>query len=69
MADRSIQTKDGITNYPTEDAFLAALKALFSGQQQFVSATKADGTMIDETAARALAGFEIGKGGIGETPI
>jgi hypothetical protein len=69
--DWLIQSKDGrfsdITHHATEDDFLAALKALFSGpKKQFVSATLSDGTMLDEASAKALAGFTIGESGIGQ---
>ena len=74
--DWLIQSKDGrfsdITHHATEDDFLAALKALFSGpKKQFVSATLSDGTVLDEASARALLGaaFTIGASGIGQAPI
>ena len=74
--DWLIQSKDrsisDITHHTTEDDFLAALKALFSGpKKQFVSATSSDGRMFDEASARALLGaaFTIGASGIGQAPI
>jgi hypothetical protein len=60
--DWTIQSKDrsisDITHHTTEDDFLAALKALFSGpKKQFVSATLSDGTVLDEASAKRWLGL------------
>lgn len=76
MADWIIKSKEGLTGrtgenrYTTEAGFITGLGDLFGDpKQQFVGATKADGTVLDEAAARKVAGFEIGKGGIGVDPV
>ena len=76
--DWIIQSRGEITrgisespNYTTEDDFLAALRDLFGDpKKQFVSATLSDGKVLDEAAARELAGgFAIGNSGIGQGSI
>jgi hypothetical protein len=72
--DWIIQSKDGsiseITHYTTEDGFLAALRDLFGDpKRKFISATLPDGTVLDEAAAKVLAGFAIGVSPIGQTPL
>jgi hypothetical protein len=72
--DWIIQSKDGsiseIRHYTTEDGFLTALRDLFGApKQQFISATLPDGTVLDEAAAKVLAGFAIGVSPIGQTPL
>jgi hypothetical protein len=55
--DWIIQSKDGIAHYTTYDSFLVALRYLFDDpQKQFISATLADGTGLDEAAAKKLLG-------------
>jgi hypothetical protein len=66
--DWIIRSKDGITHYTTEDDFRAALRGLFGDPKQFISATSADGKVLDEAAAKKLAGFDIGGSAIGEGP-
>ena len=68
--DWIIKSKDGENTYPTEDGFRAALTDIFNdAEKQFVSATKPDGTVLDETSAKALVEFTIGVSAIGDTPI
>jgi hypothetical protein len=70
--DWIIQSKDGTTHHTSYDGFLVALRDLFDDpQKQFISATLADGTVLDEAAAKKLlgGGFTIGEGVIGETPV
>jgi hypothetical protein len=57
--------------YSNEAGFLTALNDLFMDpKRQFVSATLPDGTVIDELAARRLAGgFTIEESGLGEAGL
>ena len=55
--DWIIQSKDGTTHHTSYDGFLVALRDLFDDpQKQFISATLADGTVLDEVDVRALVG-------------
>jgi hypothetical protein len=74
--DWIIQSKDELTgragenHHITEPSFLAALRGVLRDpQKQFVSATLSDGTVLDEAAAKKLAGVTIGENGVGVARI